>query len=122
MIEILQEFLPKLQKVISSELRVAGSAKFVETTYITGYDIQSGVSVKIEILTTKSVLFKIEYKGNQIIYTTSNHPTEETLMNLIHVIEEILLFDRRLDRMKNCFPNLPIEEVRESKLKQLNLI
>jgi len=122
MIEILQKFLPKIQKVITSELRVAGSTRFVETTYITSYDIVSEISTKIEILTTKSVLFRIEYKGNTIIYTTSSYPTDETLMNFLYIIEEIINFDRRLIRMKNCFPNLPIEEVRELKLKQLDMI
>jgi hypothetical protein len=102
MIEILQKFLPKIQKVITSELRVAGSTRFVETTYITSYDIVSEISTKIEILTTKSVLFRIEYKGNTIIYTTS-YPTDETLMNFLYIIEEIINFDRRLIRMKKLF-------------------
>jgi hypothetical protein len=122
MIELLKKFLPKFQQILASELRLSGQSRFVDSTYITGYSIENDVSIKIEILRETVLLIKLEWNGHSIIHRTVSNPEEETLQNFLFIVEEVILMDKRIGNFRDTFPNLPTEETRDLKLRQLDII
>ena len=125
-IEILQNFLPRLNSLIKSELRIKGSSKFVKSTYICGFSSADNISISIYeyppgVTTFRSpgdFYFKIEYLQQTILEKCAK-PTDETLNTFLYILEDLINSSQRLKRQARSFPNLTDEDNRDVKLKKL---
>lgn len=116
-LQILQNFLPRLNSLIKGELRIKGSSKFVDSTYICGYDSVNEISINVKDL-QNDFYFKVEYLGHTILERVCK-PTEETLNNFLYILEDLIELSNRLKRQAQSFPNLTDEDNRDVKLKKL---
>jgi hypothetical protein len=125
-LQILQNFLPRLNSLIKSELRIKGSSKFVKSTYICGFSSADNISISIYeyppgVTTFRSpgdFYFKIEYL-QQTILEKNCLPTDETLNAFLYILEDLINSSQRLKRQAQSFPNLTEEDNRDVKLKKL---
>ena len=116
-IEILQNLLPRLNSLIKSELRIEGSSKFIDSTYICGYDTHNEISVNVKIINNDFV-FSIEYLGHTILRKGCK-PTDENLNNFLYILEDLIESSTRLKRQTRSFPNLTGEDNRDVRLNKL---
>jgi len=119
-LQILQNFLPRLNSLIKSELRIKGSSKFVYSTYICGFSSADNISITIQdpLLKSGDLYFKIEYLQQTILEKCAK-PTDETLDSFLYILEDLINSSQRFKRQAQSFPNLTEEDSRDVKLKKL---
>jgi hypothetical protein len=116
-IEILQNILPRLNSLISCELRLNGSSRFVTSDYICGFNSTHDISVKVQSF-GENFYFKIEYLQNSIL-EKSCKPTDETINNFLYILEDLIQSSERIKNQARSFPNLTNEDKRDIRLKKL---
>ena len=120
--EILQNILPRLNSLISCELKL----NCVTPDYIYGFynDIYINISEFPPSLTyitssrNDSFYFKIEYLQQTILEKYAKL-TDETLNNFIYILEGLIQFSERIKKQVNSFPNFTDEDNRDIKLEKL---
>ena len=116
-LQILQNLLPRLNSLLPCELRIEGSSKFIDSTYICGYDTHNEIAVNVKII-NNDFCFSIEYLGHTILRKGCK-PTDENLNNFLYILEDLINSSQRLKRQAGSFPNLTEEDNRDIKLKKL---
>lgn len=123
-LEILQTFLPRLNSLIRSDLRIKGSSKFVKSTYICGFSSTHNISISIYeyppgvTKSTEDLYFKIEHLQQTILEKCAK-PTDETLNNFVYILEDLIQSSERIRKQAESFPNLTDEDNRDVKLRKL---
>lgn len=118
--EILQNILPRLNSLLSCELRLKGDSKFVTTDYICGFS--SAHNISIEIGESSRLPFQFHFKIEYLGHTTLKkfcHPTNETLNNFLYILEDLIQSSERIKNQSKSFPKLTDEDNRDVKLRKL---
>ncbi len=124
--EILQNILPRLNSLLSCELRLKGSSKFGTTDYIGGFSSTHNISISIYeyppgvtiFRSPEDFYFKIEYLQQTILEKCAK-PTDETINNFLYILEDLIQSSERIRKQSKSFPNLTNEDNRDVKLKKL---
>jgi hypothetical protein len=128
--EILISLFPRLNSLLSCELRLKGSSKFVTSDYICGFNSTHDISIKVNDSGLDIPLpshchrdpvnfhFKIEYLQHTILQKWCE-PNDETLNNFLYILEDLIQTSERIKNQAKSFPNLTDEDNRDVKLKKL---
>jgi hypothetical protein len=117
-LNFLKTFLPKLNSLIDSELRIEGSSKFVKSTYICGYSEILDISILIKIVNEGKILYKIEHLGHTLLEKICDD-SDQTMESFIYILEDFIQSSMRLKNQLRKFPNLTDEDRRDFFLSKL---
>jgi hypothetical protein len=117
-LNFLKTFLPKLNSLIDSELRIEGSSKFVKSTYICGYSKILDISIFIKIVNEGKILYKIEHLGHTLLEKICDD-SDQTMESFIYILEDFIQSSMRLKNQLRKFPNLTDEDRRDFFLSKL---
>lgn len=93
-LNFLKTFLPKLNSLIDSELRIEGSSKFVKSTYICGYNEILDISILIKRVNEGKILYKIEHLGHTPTGSVGLSNQEYQLNSFLSFTKERQIFSK----------------------------
>lgn len=117
-LNFLKTFLPKLNSLIDSELRIEGSSKFVKSTYICGYNEILDISILIKRVNEGKILYKIDHLGHTLLEKICDD-SDQTMESFIYILEDFIQSSMRLKNQLRKFPLLSDQDRRDIFLMNL---